>query len=305
MANNGTVGKWSPEQLAQCLGWFSIGLGLAEVLAPKRMSRLIGARQEHSFLLRLLGVREIASGVGILSRRRPAGWVWSRVGGDAMDLAFLSSALSPENPQRNRAAAATAAVVGVTALDFLCGQELSRSTTKPAGDGATHVETSVTINRTPEELYRFWRDFQNLPRFMNHLVSVQVSGPTRSHWVAKGPAGTDVEWDAEIVTDTPNQVISWRSLEGADVANAGSVRFERAPGGRGTIVRVKMQYRPMGGSVGSAVAKMLGKAPEKQVKVDLYRLKQILETGEAARTEGQPAGRARSTSRKYDDLVRS
>ena len=140
---------------------------------------------------------------------------------------------------------------------------------------------------------------------MSHLESVQVLSPTRSHWVAKGPAGTQVEWDAEIITDMPNEVIAWRSLEGADVDNAGSVRFERAPGGRGTIVRVKMQYRPVGGTLGSAVAKLFGQAPEKQIKVDLYQFKQVIETGEVARTEGQPAGCSRSTSRKVDDLVQA
>jgi uncharacterized membrane protein len=122
--------------------------------------------------------------------------------------------------------------------------------------------------------------------------------------VAKGPGGTPVEWDAEIISDKPNDLISWHSLEGADVDNAGSVRFERAPGGRGTIVRVKMQYRPMAGKLGTAVATLFGQAPEKQVKVDLYRFKQVMETGEVARTEGQPAGRSSGTSRKFDDAVR-
>jgi len=134
---------------------------------------------------------------------------------------------------------------------------------------------------------------------------VKANDRTHSHWIAKGPVGTDVEWDAEIVTDKPNEVISWRSLDGADVKQAGAVRFERAPGGRGTVVRVKLQYRPVGGKLGSAVAKLMGKDPEKQIKIDLYRLKQELETGEIARTEGQPAGRSKSTSRKYDDLVRT
>jgi len=304
MANDGRVGKWSPERMAEGLGWFSIGLGVAEVLAPRQLGRMIGLRRKHTFLLRLLGLREIASGLGILSKQRPAGWLWSRVGGDALDLALLGVSLGANDRRRGRLTAATAAVAGVTALDLFCSQELSR-TSKAAGDGAVHVEKSVTINRSAEELYRFWRNFQNLPRFMSHLVSVEVTGPTRSHWIAKGPAGTTVEWDAEIVTETPNELISWRSLDGADVANAGSVRFERAPGGRGTIVRVKMQYRPMGGAVGATVAKLLGQAPEKQVKLDLYQFKQVMETGEVARTEGQPAGRSRSTSRKYDELVRS
>jgi uncharacterized membrane protein len=304
MTRNGNGGgtKLTGESLARGLGWFSIGLGLAEVLVPRRMARIIGVN-EHRFLIRLLGLREIASGIGILSRQRPAGWVWSRVGGDVTDLALLSASMKGDTGRAGRVAAATAAVAGVAALDVLCGQELSR---KPsAGNGASHLVKSLTINRTPEELYQFWHDFENLPRFMSHLVSVKVTGDKRSHWAAKAPGGTTVEWDAEIITDTPNEVIAWRSLEGSDVDNAGSVRFERAPGGRGTIVQVKMQYRPPGGVVGSAVATLLGQSPEKEIKIDLLRFKQLIETGEIARTEGQPAGRTRSTSRKYDELVRS
>jgi uncharacterized membrane protein len=123
--------------------------------------------------------------------------------------------------------------------------------------------------------------------------------------VAKGPAGSRVEWDAEMSEDIPNQLIAWRSLAGADVDSAGSVRFEPATGGRGTIVRVDMHYRPPAGKAGAWIAKMLGQSPEKQLAVDLRRFKQMVETGEIARTEGQPAGRMRSTSRKYDDLIRA
>lgn len=303
MANNGKCGKWNAQHLARGLGWFSIGLGVAQLIAPRRLGRLIGVRREHELLMRLLGLREITSGIGILTQRRPTNWVWSRVGGDVMDLALLGTSLQGGAARPSRVAAATAAVAGVTALDYFCGQELRRG--QKAGDGSPHLEHSVVINRSAEELYSFWRDFQNLPRFMNHLHSVQVTSPTRSHWVAQGPAGTNVEWDAEIITDTPNEVISWRSLECADVANAGSVRFERAPGGRGTVVRVKMQYRPMGGVVGAKLAKAFGQAPEKQIKVDLYRFKQLMETGEIARTDGQPTGRPRGARSKVDTMVQT
>lgn len=303
MATNGKVGTWSPEKMARVLGWFSIGLGVAQILAPRKVGRLIGVNPRHYFLMRVLGLRELTSGLGILTQRRPAGWVWSRVGGDAMDLALLGASLQTGNVQSGRLTAASAAVAGVTALDLFCSQELSRDP-KAGGDGAVHVEQSVIVNRSPEELYAFWRDFQNLPRFMNHLISVEVSSPTRSRWTAKGPAGTRAAWDAEIITDTPNEVIAWRSLEGADVDNAGSVRFERATGGRGTIVRVKMQYRPVGGKLGSTIAKLFGQAPEKQIKVDLYRFKQVIETGEVARTDGQPMGGAKPAS-KIDTLVQS
>jgi len=134
------------------------------------VGRLIGVKRRR-WVICLFGLREIASGVGILTQHRPGGWVWSRVGGDVLDLAALGAALQNPEASASRVAAATAAVAGVTALDFLCGQELCR--TNKASGGATHMETSVIIDRSPEELYRFWRDFKNLPRFMHHLISVE------------------------------------------------------------------------------------------------------------------------------------
>ncbi len=166
----------------------------------------------------------------------------------------------------------------------------------PAGHGVK-VEKSVTVNRPPEEVYRFWRDFQNLPRFMNHLESVTDLGNGRSHWVAKAPAGKTVEWNAEVYNEKENELIAWRSLEGADVDNAGSVRFEPAPEGRGTIVRVTLKYDPPAGKLGSLVAKLWGEEPSQQIEEDLRRFKQVMEAGEIPTTEGQPSGRSASAGR--------
>jgi uncharacterized membrane protein len=154
------------------------------------------------------------------------------------------------------------------------------------------VEKSVTVNRSPEELYRFWRNFENLPRFMDHLESVSVEGAGRSHWVAKAPAGTTVEWDAEVYNEKENELIAWRSLEGADVDNAGSVRFEATPEGRGTTVRISLKYDPPGGLIGSTFAKLFGEEPSQQIEEDLRRFKQVMEAGETPTTEGQPSGRS-------------
>jgi uncharacterized membrane protein len=271
------------ERLANFLGWFSIGLGLAEVLAPKGFAKLIGAKGEHTAFIRYVcGLREITAGIGILTNRQPAGWVWARVAGDALDLAALGVALTSDDTDRGKLSAATAAVVGVTLLDIMNAQQLS---TPRGSHGAIVAVNTATINRTPEEVYRFWRDFQNLPRFMSHLESVQVIDEKRSHWVAKAPAGMTVEWDAEIVEDRPNQLIAWRSLEGADVDNSGTVRFDRAPGDRGTEVRVEVEYNPPGGALGAGIAKLFGEAPEQQIKGDLRRLKQVLEIGEVVHSE--------------------
>jgi uncharacterized membrane protein len=143
-----------------------------------------------------------------------------------------------------------------------------------------HVQQVVTVNKSPEELYRFWRDFTNLPRVMDHLESVTVEDGKRSHWRAKAPAGYTVEWDAEIINDEPNHLIAWRSLENATVANAGSVRFIPAPGDRGTEVRVTLDYIPPAGRVGAIVARLFDEEPSQQVKADLRRFKSVMETGE-------------------------
>src|SRR5438067_8909254 len=152
------------------------------------------------------------------------------------------------------------------------------------------VEKSITINRPREELFRFWRNLENLPRFMNHVESVRVLDDKRSHWRVKAPAGTDVEWDAEIINEHENELIAWQSLPGATVQNAGSVRFETAPGNRGTLVKVALEFQPPGGALGAQVAKLFGESPEQQIDEDLRRLKAILETGEAPTTTGQPRG---------------
>jgi uncharacterized membrane protein len=164
---------------------------------------------------------------------------------------------------------------------------------KAAAVAAGHgfkVEKAVTINRPAEELYRTWRNFDGLPRFMRHLVSVKSEG-NRSHWVARGPAGTTVEWDAEVVNDQPGRLIAWRSLEGSRVSTAGSVHYDPAPGGRGTEVRVSLKYDPPGGKLGSWLAWLFGEEPGQQVQEDLRHFKQLTEAGEIPTTEGQPACR--------------
>ena len=153
-----------------------------------------------------------------------------------------------------------------------------------------HIEKSVTISSTPKELFRIWRDFENLPRFMENLESVTKLDETRSHWVANGPGGKQVEWDAEIYNEKENEMIAWRSLPGADVTNAGSVHFEEAPG-HGTYVKVVLNYNPPGGKAASLLAKLFGKEPGQLVEQNLRRLKQLVETCEFPTTEGQPSGR--------------
>jgi uncharacterized membrane protein len=217
-----------------------------------------------------------------------------------MDLAVLGIAFISPNANRPRVAAATAAVTGVTVLVLRASPQLSSQPELQDSAVTIQVSKSITINRSPEELYQFWREFQNFPRFMNDLVSVQNIGEKRSHWIAKGPAGKRIEWDAEITEDRPNELIAWRSLEGSQVKNSGSVRFEPARGKPGTVLRVEIEYRPPAGLLGVTVAKLLGTEPKQQVHENLHRFRQLMETGEIITTEGQPAGRSQSTSWKYD-----
>lgn len=150
------------------------------------------------------------------------------------------------------------------------------------GSGGISVQETVTINRPIEELYRFWRNLENLPHFMRHLDSVERITDTISHWRAKGPGGSSVEWNAEIINEVPNQVIGWRSLEGADVVSAGSVNFDADGTGRGTRVTVRLQYSPPGGKVGAALARLFGRDAETEIRDDLRRFKQLVEAGEVA-----------------------
>lgn len=154
---------------------------------------------------------------------------------------------------------------------------------------AMKVEKTVTIGKPAEELYNYWRNFENLPTFMKHVKSITVSeGGKRSHWVANAPLGQEVEWDAELIKDEPNHLIAWASTENADVDNSGFVRFTPAPGDRGTEVKVVMEYEIAGGRLTAALAKLFGEEPEQQIGDELRRFKQLMEAGEIATTEGQP-----------------
>jgi uncharacterized membrane protein len=157
---------------------------------------------------------------------------------------------------------------------------------------AIKVERAVTIDAPRSRLYAFWRDFANLPRFMEHLVAVRVESPLRSHWTAKGPAGSLVEWDADIVNDVPDSIIAWKSVGRADVPNAGSVHFNDAPGGRGTIVKVEVDYEPPAGRIGALVARLFGENPDRQIREDLRKFKQLIETGEITTSARRPADSA-------------
>jgi len=293
-------------QLSRFLGWFSVGLGLTQVTNPGGFVQAIGLKNDPDYRKWMVGIglREITCGVALLTQPTSPTWLQARVVGDAMDLSLLGTALnSAKKSQPDKVKTALLAVAGITALDFYASQKVSSSHNGNGGNRQTsistqqisqpttqeskgiHVKSSITIDRSAEELYRFWSNFSNLPNFMKHLESVQVMGDGLSHWKAKAPAGTSVEWDAEIIDDQPNKLIAWRSLKGAQVDNSGSVRFDRATGNRGTVVRVELEYNPPAGAIGALIAKLFGEEPQQQVNDDLRAFKQVMELGEVVVSE--------------------
>jgi len=218
----------------------------------------------------------LAAGTGLalygLSRLRSNGWLWTGLGGLLL----------------RRGVTAHCDVYEALGVDTSAATSSTRAALR--GSRGVNVLESVTINRSIPELYRFWRNLENLPQFMSHLQSVDKMTDTISRWRAKGPAGVIVEWEAEIHNEVPDKLIAWRSLETSQVISAGSVNFDDAGPGRGTRVTVHLQYSPPGGKLGAKVAKLFGADAETEIREDLRRFKQLIEAGEVARTTGQPRG---------------
>ena len=284
-----------PTRLAKGLAWVGIGLGVAEIAVPRLLSRLVGTKGHHA-LIRGYGVREIASGIRILTKPRDPGPMWVRVAGDAMDLAALGAAFVSDKNRRGKTACAIAAVAGVTALDLLCAQDLmSRGASARAG-------ASIVLHCPIEECYRFWRNFENHALFMPYVKSVRSTGSRTAHWIAALPGKKKLEWNTEITKDLRNEQISWHSVNGSGIYHAGTIRFSPASGDRGTVARIKVICREPATGRG-VLARMLGKDPDQMLYKDLRRFKQVMETGEVITTEGQSAGR-RQGATWLDNIAR-
>ena len=220
-----------------------------------------------------------ANGARIRNSRMQSIQPWAAIlGGGALAIYGLS-----------RKSLGGVALAAVGAFGAVAGAR--RGTLTPT---AIHVQKTFTIDRPPQELYDFWHNFENLPRFTKHLRSVKVTEGRNSHWVAEGPMGIPVEWDAELIDERPGEYLVWRSLPGAVISNRGSVAFQPSPNGSGTEVTVALTYHNPAGKVGAAFAKMLGREPELQVREDLRRFKALMETGEIPTIVGQPSGRRSS-----------
>jgi uncharacterized membrane protein len=282
------------DRLATFLGWFSAGIGMTALLFPKTLAKAIGAPR-HSVLTRAMGLRELVVGAGILSTRRPAGWIKARLASDALDLAVLMRTYGTRGSGPIRLTGATAMAAGITTLDLICANELSKgpaavmeSAAKP---GVIRAEASMAINKGPEECYRFWRQLENLPKFMKYLESVETTSERASLWRVKLGAKRMAEWECVITRDTPYEEISWQSVGRAALDTNGMVRFEPRLSGPGAIVRVTMQYTPPTARFLVLADPVLEIVSEHQLKEDLRRLKSLMETGEIPTIEGQPSGR--------------
>ncbi|HUS32085.1 MAG TPA: SRPBCC family protein [Kofleriaceae bacterium] len=263
------VGDRPGTKLGKGLGWFSIGLGLTELIAPRGLARFIGIQDDGKtpLVMRLFGLREIAAGAMLLARpTNPLGG-WNRVAGDLIDLVTMGIAMR-HSTSTSRNVFALANVLGVTALDVMHGVRESR---RKMGNP---VRRAITIGRSREDVYSFYRKLELLPKFMNWIESVEELGNGMTHWKVKTPAGT-IEYDAEITEDVPGRRISWRTLPNATIPNRGVVEFLDAPGDRGCEVVLEMQ-----------VAAPLGKTIASQEAMgDLRRLKQIMELGEIVKSD--------------------
>lgn len=279
--------------LVKGLGVASLGLGLSEVLAPGRVAALAGVdeTQRSRTVIRALGLRECGHAAALLLG--PEKLVWTRVVGDVLDIAVLAAGVARRGPGRRRRGIASAAALSVIgAADLYAALRTTR--TEHARHGGEHkhqtVRAAVTVQRSPEYVYGFWRNLENLPEFMYHLKTVTSDENGRSHWVANAPIGQPVQWDAEIVEDQPGKRIAWQSVPGSGISNSGCVEFNPDNSGKGTEVRVTIAYEMPGGAIGKAVATLFGESPDQQVNDDLRRFKQILETGQVLRSDGSPEG---------------
>jgi uncharacterized membrane protein len=285
-------GSRRPERkIADFLGAFSLALGVPALVAPGAFARAIGVRNDAKsrMTLRLVGVQEIGTAAGLFIRERPVEFAAARAAGDPLHLALLGiSARKAES--RTRLGGAIAGVIGITAVDAAATAGLARVPQTAGPDGAIRVRAAVTVRRSPDEVYAQWRDFRNLPDWMAHLESVEPGAEGTSHWKAKSPTGGTVEWDAEIVEEREGKLIRWQSLPGAGVQNSGTVRFATASREQGTEIRLHLDYSVPGGAVASSAAKLLGEDPEQQVRDDLRRFKQAVETGEVPVSDGSPQG---------------
>lgn len=284
--------------VARALGLFGIALGLAETAAPKRLGALIGL-QHRSALLRLYGLREIASGLLLLAQPNPALGLWSRVAGDALDLATLGTSLAKGNPDNPRLAAAIAAVSTVVAIDTAAARSAA-GTDANANANATEGEPStppsdeqtakrvIAIDQSPDDLYRLWREPSTLPRIFGDAANIDVLDASRTQWKVDAPLGRTLEWETEIVEERSGELLRWRSLPGGAVPTHGSVHFRPAPTGSGSFVTLDLRFSSPTGPLAIAASLLPPALTESAIGTALRRFKSLAETGRVLTADSRP-----------------
>lgn len=272
-------------------------------------SRQFESRQQIAGSQRMTGSQQGSSGKSFSRRHRNVSesgrWLSTLAGG-----VFIYRALRGRNPLLMTLLGGYLAYRGATGycpISASLGPSVPRGNWAVSRDQGIHVEEAVVIHKSPEVLYNFWRNFENLPRFMDHLESVKTFSNDRSHWIAKAPLGQTISWDAEVIGDRANELISWRSLPGSSVANAGSVRFKPVENGQATEVRVSLKYTPPAGALGAAVAKLFGEEPGQQIRDDLGRFKQLMDSGgnAGATASGGTTGGTTGTTTSAEGATRT
>lgn len=276
-------------KLAHSLGWLSVGLGVTEIVAPRAFAKLEGISRHTPDKLKKF--RKLASGVGLLAKPQPSLNFWTRIGGELLQFANSRRAARSRGSGA-RIAATVAAVGGATALGAVL---IKKSRAGSVSHRSMQHSASVAINRPIEECYRYWRDPQKLPTFFKNLKEVHTIGNDRLELVTRGPKGQEISRAMIVTEDVPNQSLAWRSIEDRRFTESGSVRFEPLAGGKGTIVRLHVSHE-IPSATARVVTSLLGHDPALRLRKTLLRFKQMLEAGEIATTEGQPAGRSAGTT---------
>lgn len=293
-ADASSTSATSAAQLSEVLGYVGVGIGIAELLMPRAVAQTTGLPPR---LVRKLGTLEIITSAGILLRPQQSAWRWSRVAGDLFDLYLLAK--SGRLLLNNRLPIITALLAGMTALDVLAAIDSGQqNTTQSDLRSGIRIHKSLSVQRTAEECYRFWRNFENFPQFMHYVQSVQVVDTTHTHWRFRTPQGQQVEWTIELFSDIPSQQLGWRTLADAPIEHVGIVKFSPAYGNTSARLDIEIIYKKSVGKTDHALSQLFAEAPSEQWDEDLRRFKQLIETGEIATTMGQASGRRSALLRR-------